>query len=224
MAQPADKNLKGRLKQLFELMFEAFGPQGWWPGDSEFEFMVGAVLTQNTAWTNVEKALANLHARRLMSSEKINRMTEERLAGLIKPAGFHNIKAKRLKNLVALVAEYGHGDPPRLFKTPPKKLRELLLSINGVGPETADAIMLYAAKKPFFVIDAYTRRMLERHLITKGNETYHQLQAMFMDNLPRSVKLYNEYHALIINLGKNFCRPKPKCSTCPLEALPRKIF
>jgi len=197
----------------------AFGPQHWWPGDTPFEVMVGAILTQNTSWSNVEKAISNLKVRALLDPEHLDRISERELAGLIKPAGYFNLKAGRLKNLVTLVMAAGGGDPPRLLDKPLKELRADLLAVSGIGPETADSILLYAAGYPVFVIDAYTRRILARHDLVKGDETYENLQEFFMQNLSPDPVLFNEYHALLVRLGKFFCKPKPRCAQCPLKKL-----
>jgi len=208
-----------RLLDLYGRLLAAFGPMGWWPGDTEFEIMVGAILTQNTAWTNVKKAVDNLKAAGLLSPEALDRLPLNRLAELIRPSGYYNVKAVRLKNLVGLVQETGGGDPPLLLKRPPDQLRAELLALKGVGPETADSILLYAAGRPVFVIDAYTRRILSRHHLISGDETYDQLQALFMNHLPADPDLFNEYHALLVHLGKHYCRPQPRCSGCPLEGM-----
>jgi len=209
--------LTRRLLDLYDRLLAAFGPRGWWPGDTEFEVMVGAILTQNTAWTNVKKAVDNLKAAGLLNPEALDRLTSNELAALIKPSGYYNVKAVRLKNLVRLVQAAGGGDPPLLLKRPPEQLRADLLALKGVGPETADSILLYAAGRPLFVIDAYTRRILGRHGLAEGDETYDHLQALFMDHLPADPALFNEYHALLVHLGKHYCRPNPRCSGCPLE-------
>jgi len=208
-----------RLQEVYDRLLYAFGPRGWWPGDTPFEVMVGAVLTQNTAWANVEKAIANLKAAGLLTPLGLDRVSLSRLAGLIKPSGYFNIKAARLKNLVALIVEAGGGDPPRLLARPTDRLRRDLLTVKGIGPETADSILLYAARRPVFVIDAYTRRILSRHGLANGGETYDRLQALFMDNLPPNTQRFNEYHALLVHLGKHFCKPRPLCQGCPLEGL-----
>ncbi len=212
-------NQKALLKEIYDRLFRAFGPQRWWPGETAFEVMVGAVLTQNTAWSNVEKALANIKAEGLLKPEPMAGLPRKKLASLIKPAGYYNIKADRLKHLLDLIMSHGGGDPPRLLKKPLKQLRRDLLAVKGIGPETADSILLYAAGYPVFVIDAYTRRVLGRHGLAGVRDSYDELQGLFMENLPCDPALYNEYHALLVHLGKHFCKPKPLCQGCPLETL-----
>ena len=200
--------------RIYHRLYQAFGPQHWWPGDTPLEVAVGAVLTQNTAWTNVEKAIAVLKSRRLLSLDKLVRLSPRRLAPLIRSAGFHNIKAQRLAALLAwLKAQNGFA---ALNRTSTTDLRPLLLACHGVGPETADSILLYALNRPVFVIDAYTRRILSRYGLIAGDEPYEVLRRMLESSLPRSAKLYNEYHALLVRLAKVNCRPRPLCDSCPL--------
>ena len=179
--------------------------------------MVGAVLTQNTAWTNVEKAIARLKRERALSVDALHRADLHDLAGWIRPAGYFNVKARRLRAMTSMIADDFGGRLDRLFALDTPALRKRLLGVNGIGPETADSIILYAAGRPVFVIDAYTRRFLERHGWAHGGETYDELAALFTANLPGDAALYNEYHALIVALGKNHCRPKPDCASCPLR-------
>lgn len=205
------------LKEGYRLLFKKFGPQHWWPAKTQFEVMVGAVLTQNTNWKNVEKAIANLKKVSCLTPDAIDNYGHARLATLIKPAGYYNVKAKRLKNFVrSYVNDFG-GKAANLKKLPVEKSREWLLSINGVGKETADSILLYALDKPVFVVDAYTKRILERHGLVPGEVTYDEVQDIFTDNLEKDVKLFNEYHALIVMTAKNYCRKTPKCNECPLN-------
>jgi endonuclease-3 related protein len=210
-ANATDRALKG----IYSRLFRAFGPQHWWPGDTPLEVAVGAVLTQNTAWTNVEKAVAVLKSRRLLSLDKLVRLSPRRLAPLIRSAGFHNIKARRLAALLAWLE--AQGGFAALSRIPTPDLRSLLLACHGVGPETADSILLYALNRPVFVIDAYTRRILSRYGLIAGDEPYEVLRRMFESSLPRSAKLYNEYHALLVRLAKVNCRARPICNSCPLE-------
>ncbi len=207
------------LSDIYHRLYQAFGPQSWWPAETAFEIMVGAVLTQNTTWTNVEKAIGNLKAAGYLNPEVLHGTPGKKLAALIRPAGYHNVKADRLKNMVSLVMEGGGGDPPRLLKRPLDRLGRELLNVKGIGPETADSILLYAAGYPVFVIDAYTRRILERHGLSHGGESYDELRRMFMDSMPSDPQLLNEYHALLVHLGKYFCKPTPQCTGCPLESL-----
>jgi endonuclease-3 related protein len=206
------------LKEVYQRLYAHFGPQNWWPGDTPFEVMIGAVLTQNTAWGNVEKAVAALKSD-AFSPESLYRMPEEDLARKIRPCGYFRVKARRLKNLLAAVQANGNGclDVDRFLSLPTAKLRHLLLSVSGVGPETADSILLYAALRPVFVVDAYTRRALSRHGWIEPDASYDDIQRLFMSCLPHDANLFNEYHALWVMLGKTYCRPGPRCSGCPLE-------
>ncbi len=213
------KNHGKILLDIYSTLYNHFGPQNWWPGDTPFEVAVGAILTQNTNWGNVEKAITNLKSKKVLTAEKLNNMSHEKLASLIRPAGYFNIKAKRLKNFLSFLTNHYNGSMKRMSKNDVTALRQDLLNVNGIGPETADSILLYALDKPVFVIDAYTKRILERHNIVPGEITYHELQELFHNNLPRNLKLFNEYHALFVMLGKDYCKPKPKCSECPLDIL-----
>ena len=212
-----------RLNEIYKLLFERFGPQHWWPGQSPFEIIVGAILTQNTNWTNVEKAINNLKAAKLLTPEKMHNLDISELAQLIRPAGYFNIKAKRLKNFIEWLFKNHDGRLEKLENIRTEQLREELLAIKGVGPETADSILLYALDMPIFVVDAYTARIAARHGLIEAGCDYGQLQDLFQTNLPQDVKLFNEYHALFVRLGKEFCNPKPKCPGCPLEKLPHTI-
>ncbi|CAK8716206.1 MAG: DNA-3-methyladenine glycosylase III [Candidatus Electronema aureum] len=206
------------LQEIYNRLLAHFGPQHWWPGDSPFEVMIGAVLTQNTNWCNVEKAIANLKAAELLSPAALSALPLETLAEYIRPAGYHNLKAARLKNLLALIKEQGGVED--LLNQPTTALRELLLAVKGIGPETADSIVLYAASKPIFVVDTYTNRILMRHELISEDSDYFQIQDLFMDNLKEDVALFNEYHALLVRVGKKFCgKSKPKCEDCPLNRL-----
>jgi len=208
-------SVPGQLLRIYRQLYRAFGPQRWWPGDTPLEVAVGAVLTQNTSWANVEKAIAVLKSRRLLSLDKLVRLSPRRLAPLIRSAGFHNIKARRLAALLAWLE--AQGGFAALNHVPTPDLRPLLLACHGVGPETADSILLYALNRPVFVIDAYTRRILSRYGLIAGDEPYEALRRMFESSLPRSLRLYNEYHALLVRLAKVNCRTKPICDACPLE-------
>jgi len=206
-----------RLMSIYDRLLSHFGPRGWWPGDTAFEVMVGAVLTQNTAWTNVAKAIARLKSAGVLSPDGLARISRAELAALIRPAGYYNLKTDRLKSLVDLVMEDGDDDPPRLLRRPLPKLRANLLAVKGIGPETADSILLYAAGYPVFVVDAYTRRILSRHGLIPVEASYDQLQQLFMDHLSPNVSLFNEFHALIVALGHRYCKTKPRCQDCPLK-------
>jgi endonuclease-3 related protein len=209
-----------KLTEIYELLYERFGPQYWWPGQSVLEIIVGAVLTQNTNWTNVEKAIGNLKAAESLSLEKLYEMDTPELAQLIRPAGYYNLKAKRLKNLINFLIDDFDGRLCEPGALDTESLREKLLSIKGIGPETADSILLYAFEKLVFVVDAYTARVAVRHRLIEPAAGYEMLRDLFQSNLPQETKLFNEYHALLVRVGKEFCRPKPRCSGCPLEKLP----
>lgn len=204
------------LNKIFFKLFHRFGNQNWWPGETIFEIIVGAILTQNTSWKNVEKAIENLKKNDLLSPEKLYVLNESVLANLIKPAGFFNIKAKRLKNFLNFLKEWSF-DLNKVKHIP--NLREKLLQIKGIGKETADSILLYAFEKPFFVIDAYTKRIFSRIGVLNEKESYDTFQALFHNNLVSDVKLFNEYHALIVKLAKEYCRKKPVCLPCPIKEL-----
>ncbi|MBW1742690.1 MAG: endonuclease III domain-containing protein [Deltaproteobacteria bacterium] len=207
---------KTTLLDLYTRLYKAFGPRHWWPADSGFEVAVGAILTQNTAWRNVTRAIANLKARRLLSPRSLYDVTDRDLAEAIRPAGYYNVKARRLKNLVSFLFEECDGDLDRFFSRDLDTLRERLLSVNGVGPETADSILLYAGNKPTFVVDTYTRRILFRHNCTPEEIPYDELRNLFMDCLEPDTTMFNEYHALLVHLGHTFCaRKDPKCAKCP---------
>jgi len=203
---------------LYTRLFNAFGPQHWWPGDTPFEVMVGAILTQNTNWGNVEKAIANLKNARSLEPERIHGMRKNRLAALIRPAGYFNIKAERLKSFIRFYLNHYSGSLAKMKRTDADTLRDELLSVHGIGPETADSILLYALDKPVFVIDAYTKRVLSRHGILPYERTYDKFQSLFHTALPSDRELFNEYHALFVRVGKEYCKPKPRCEGCPLEA------
>ncbi|MBN1283347.1 MAG: endonuclease III domain-containing protein [Proteobacteria bacterium] len=201
----------------FRLMLERFGPRGWWPGETPFEVMVGAILTQNTNWKNVEKAIANLKREGVLDPQELLDLSPARLASLIRPAGYFRVKAKRLRSFLKYFVENYEGNARKMAKRELPKLREELLAVNGIGPETADSILLYALKKPVFVIDAYTKRILSRHGLCAEEDTYDDLQALFMDRIEGDIPLYNEYHALIVETGKDYCRTNPRCEECPLN-------
>jgi len=208
------------LSQVYERLFAAFGPQGWWPGESPFEILVGAVLVQNTSWKNVERAIANLRDAGVMEPKTLYALGEVELAALIRPAGYFQVKARRLHNLLRLVVERYDGSLDAMFRTDLPTLREQLLSVSGIGPETADAILLYAGHLPSFVVDTYTHRVLARHGWIGYDADYHEIKEHFESSLRRDTALYNEYHALLVRLGKEYCRKTgPKCDTCPLGDL-----
>ncbi len=208
---------KNKLKKIYKRLYRRFGPQHWWPGDSPFEVAASAILTQNTNWGNVEKAIANLKRAGAMSAYGIHRMPAEKLAELIRPSGYFNIKAGRLKEFVKFLAGQYNGKIEDMACEETDVLREKLLGIRGIGPETADSILLYALGKPVFVIDAYTKRALSRHGLLPPDESYERFQGLFHSSLDADTALFNEYHALFVALGKNFCRPRPACDACPLN-------
>lgn len=213
---------KNRLKasQLFRVyaaLKKAYGHQKWWPGDTPFEVMIGAILTQNTAWTNVEKAILNLKKAKKLSFAALCRISKEKLAQLIRPAGYFNIKADRLKCFMAFLDRECGGDLSELKRSTMPVLRDKLLAVKGVGPETADSILVYALGKTSFVIDAYTQRIFSRHGLVKGHETYHRWREIFTWALPKSLDLYNDFHAQIVRTGKEHCRKVPRCEGCPLQ-------
>jgi endonuclease-3 related protein len=212
-------SLSDRLNEIYELLREAYGPQYWWPAESPLEVLVGAVLTQNTNWQGVEKAMASLQLHNLLNPHKLQAIPTEDLARLIKPAGYYNLKARRLKNLIEFVTEAYSGDLETMGQAETGQLRKELLAVNGVGPETADSILLYALQKPVFVVDTYTYRVMSRHGLVGEEVSYDELQELFTQHLPLEVKLFNEYHALLVRVGKLHCQRKPRCKGCPLEPL-----
>lgn len=212
-----------KLTEIYELMHNRYGPQHWWPGDSTFEIIVGAILTQNTNWANVEKAIANLTAADCLCPEKLYEMDRSELAEIIRPAGYYNIKAKRLSNFLTWLFKEHDGNLDAIAGYDVYSLREELLRINGIGPETADSICLYAFDKPIFVVDTYTCRVLVRHGLIEPEAGYEQIREFFEAALPNDTALFNEYHALLVQVGKNHCKPKPKCQGCPLECLPHDL-
>ena len=208
------------LLKIYNSLYNYFGPLNWWPGDTPFEIMVGAILTQNTSWSNVEKAINNLKKENLLEPRKLYRISREELAQLIKPSGYYNIKARRLKNFINLFVNDFEGSAKKIFSGDSGELRKKLLKVNGIGPETADSILLYAGRKPFFVVDAYTKRIFSRHKLISKDSTYYQIQEFFTNNLDRDVKLFNEFHAQIVMLGKTICTSKnPDCAKCPIGYL-----
>ena len=208
-----------RVFEIFKKLYKYYGKQHWWPADTPFEIMIGAVLTQNTAWHNVEKAIFNLKQRNLINPKRLAKLKMSELCQLIKPSGFYNIKAKRLMSLVNFINRTHAGSIDKMKRQHLSELRSQLLAVHGVGEETADSILLYGLNKPIFVVDAYTKRIFNRHNFFDTKTSYQSIQRFFMHNLPRTIKIYNEYHALLVKLAKDFCKTKPKCDTCPINLL-----
>jgi endonuclease-3 related protein len=205
------------LLEMYERLFEHFGPQGWWPAETPFEVCVGAILTQGTTWKNVEKAIQNLKAKGLLSPRALYQLDQKTLAELIRPCGYYNVKAKRLKNFISFLVEKYEGEIERLRGKDLKKVRDELLGVSGLGKETVDSILLYALDYPIFVVDAYTYRILHRHSLAPEEITYDELQEFFMNNLPSDLNLFKEFHALLVACGKTYCKAKsPSCNGCPL--------
>ncbi|MEW6295002.1 MAG: endonuclease III domain-containing protein [Candidatus Diapherotrites archaeon] len=201
---------------LYKKLYSSFGLQGWWPAERTFEVCVGAILTQNTSWGNVEKALNNLKKEKRLDAKKISAMKNKELAELIRPAGYYNQKASYLKEFCLYLKKYNFN-LNKFFSKKIPELRKELLSIKGIGPETADSMILYAAEKPVFVVDAYTKRIINR-LYNRKYDDYNKLQEFFHENLPEDAGLFNEFHALLVRLGKDYCRKKkPLCRECPLR-------
>lgn len=205
------------LLQIYQKMFDALGPRQWWPGETPFEVVIGAILTQNTNWSNVEKAIKNLKTAGKLSPEGIYELSVTELAKLIRPSGFFNVKAKRVKAFINWLFSRYEGNLSKMFDQDLQILRGELLSVKGIGPETADSILLYAGNMPTFVVDAYTHRIFSRHELIPEESTYDDMKSFFEENLPKDVQLFNEYHALLVNIGKMFCKPKKVCEPCPLK-------
>jgi endonuclease-3 related protein len=215
----AKKGKRSQLLRIYQQLYNALGPQHWWPADSPFEVIIGAILTQNTSWNNVERAIQNLKEKELLSPLKLYDVRKRRLARIIKPSGFFNIKAKRVKQFMHFFFEYFQGSVEKMFAEEMLPLREKLLTVNGLGPETVDSILLYAGGKPVFVVDAYTKRIFSRHKLIPDHTDYDEVQGLFMDNLDGDAQLFNEYHALLVYVGKHFCKSRPRCDHCPMNGL-----
>ena len=217
MADSNSKN-KNRVLHIYNTLLDYYGPQNWWPSKSPFETCVGAILTQNTAWRNVEKAIANLEQAQMLTIEAIADSSHDKLAKLIRPSGYFNQKAKRLSDFCNYLLEQYDGRLGRLFELEIEPLRHVLLQQKGIGPETADSMICYAAGKPIFVVDAYTKRIFSRKNLIAENADYDTVQKLFMDHLPVDGALYNEYHALIVQLGAAICKKSsPLCEQCPIR-------
>jgi len=208
-----------RLLDLYRRLLAAYGPQGWWPADDRFEMIVGAILTQATAWENAKAAIDALKAAGLLSPKGMRDAPLDRIASLIRPAGYYNQKARKLKSFLDFVARRYEGEIDRFLEEPLADLRDGLLSISGIGPETADSIILYAANKPSFVVDSYTKRLLTRLSLIDRSAGYDEIRALFASLLPADVGVYGEYHALIVRHCKEHCRAEPVCEGCPLASI-----
>ena len=212
--------MPGSMLQVYDRLLKALGPQHWWPAQTPFEVTVGAVLTQNTNWQNVEKAIRHLRNADLLEPRALYNTPVEELEELLRPAGYFRVKARRLRSLLEFIINRYHGSLKAMFQTDLQTLREELLAVNGVGPETADSILLYAGGLEVFVVDAYTHRIFARHGWIGFDADYHQIQDYIQSSLPDDVRLYNEYHALLVYAGKHFCnKSKPKCHECPLRKM-----
>ncbi len=207
------------LREMYDRLERRFGDLCWWPAETPLEVIVGAILTQNTNWQNVERAVANLRNENLLTEQGLLAVEEGRLAELLRPSGYYRVKAKRLKAFIHFLFGEYRGDLGKMFAEDPRDLRVKLLGVKGIGEETADSILLYAGGMPVFVVDAYTRRILSRHGIVDGDKSYGEIQRLFMDNLPADAPFYNQYHALLVQAGKLFCRKEPLCRDCPLREL-----
>ena len=206
-----------QLVRVYAALRKAYGHQKWWPGDTSFEVMIGAILTQNTAWANVEKAISNLKKAKGLSFEALRRIPTKKLSQLIRPAGYFNVKADRIKCFMDFLDRECRGDLSKLKQKTMPVLRGQLLAVKGVGPETADSILLYALDKTSFVIDAYTKRIFSRHGLARDHETYERWREIFTQALPGRRDLYNDFHAQIVRTGKDHCRKVPRCERCPLR-------
>jgi len=214
----SDKNITKRLLSIHRCLSIFFGPLNWWPGDSSLEIIVGAILTQNTNWQNVSKTIEKIKEEGLLDVKVLFYVNEQYLSQIIKSCGYYNLKAKRLKNFIRFFYQKYDGSIKKMFNRDWRLLRRELLAINGIGLETADSILLYAGEKPVFVVDAYTRRVFQQHKHISREDSYAQIQQYFMNHLPRDYRLYNEFHAQIVMVGKNYCKHKnPNCRDCPLS-------
>lgn len=212
-----EKSMTECLTNIFNQLLDHFGPLHWWPADSPFEVVIGAILTQNTAWRNVEGAIAALKAEMPLTVGNLLRIERQRLEELIRPSGFFRQKAERLQLFAVHLMSHHAGDLSAMLAGPLIEVRDELLKCKGVGPETADSILLYAGGRPSFVVDAYTRRLFGRLGLLQGRESYDRIRQIFMTHLPHNSDLFNEYHALIVEQCKQYCRTKPFCSDCPLQ-------
>jgi endonuclease-3 related protein len=211
--------MKNLLMKIYHKLYKAYGPRHWWPGETSFEVMVGAILTQNTSWRNVEKAIQKLKGNGILNPGGIYHLKKSQLAPLIRSSGYYRIKADRLKSFVDFLFEEYGGNLKRMKRERLVELREKLLGVKGIGPETADSILLYGLQKPIFVVDAYTKRVLSRHGLISERASYEEVQRLFMEHLRPDEKLFNDYHALFVHLGKTVCQKSPRCDICPLKGI-----
>ena len=219
-----DAKMKNLLMKIYSKLYQAYGPRHWWPGETPFEVMAGAILTQNTSWRNVEKAIQKLKGEGVLNPQRIHHLKKSQLAPLIKSSGYYRIKTHRLKSFVDFFFEEYDGKVKKMGREKLGALREKLLRVKGIGPETADSILLYGLRKPIFVVDAYTKRILLRHGLIPEKVSYEEVQKLFMDHLPSDEKLFNEYHALLVHLGKTVCKKMPRCDKCPIKGVRRKAL
>ncbi len=207
------------LLRIYDTLLAHFGPRHWWPAETPFEVVIGAILTQNTAWSNVEKAIGRLKNIQALTPHGLSRLQTSVLEEAIRPSGYYAVKASRIRAFMEVLQQKYENNLDRLFALPTDILRKTLLEIKGIGPETADSILLYAAQRPVFVIDAYTIRIMSRHGFFSEDISYAEAQAFFMRHVPHDTALFNEFHALLVAVGKTYCKTKPLCRSCPLESL-----
>ncbi len=214
------QDINQQLGDMYDRLWAAYGPQRWWPADSATEVVIGAILTQNTAWSNVERAIDRLRSANCLSWAALRNVSQEKLEKLIQPCGTFRVKAARLRAFVQVLSDEHKGSLDSLLNGEADRARCRLLAIRGIGPETADAILLYAGGRPTFVVDAYTRRILRRHHVFDAGASYETVQQSFHGALPQEPQLYNEYHALLVAVAKRHCRARARCDDCPLADLP----
>jgi len=208
--------------KIYRKLYDAYGPRHWWPGETSFEVMVGAILTQNTSWKNVERAIQCLKGKGVLTIGGIHQLKRSEVASLIKSSGYYRIKADRLKTFVDFLFKDYDGDIEKMGEESLAVLRQKLLTVKGIGPETADSILLYGLGKAIFVVDAYTKRILSRHRMVSERASYEEIQRLFMNHLPHDKRLFNEYHALFVHLGKRVCKKIPGCDICPIKGIEQK--
>lgn len=219
-ATPTPAESAPTIRRIYKLLYAHYGPQGWWPADTPFEVAVGAILTQNTVWSNVAKAIISLKRARRLSVRSLRHLSDVQVGELIRSAGTYRVKARRLRAIVDWLWEESRGDVVKALSGKLDTIRRRLLAVHGIGPETADSILLYAGDRRSFVVDAYTRRILRRHRVIDGGESYEKLRTMMMGSVRRDLETYREYHALLVQVAKQHCRVRARCDGCPLESLP----